>query len=449
MDLDHLCVLPGDSDLALENGGDGHRGFNPDADPNDDDAVKDPSPIAYRKSPSGLGEFKKDIQKAMMEGKERAHASAKAAKARADEAKKKKGMMSGLFGSSNKIVPAANAGAAAADKAAADEKEETAKKEKELEDEETKKMYEGQRAVSDGNIQANVFMISGCEDSQTSADVSNVDSFSLPDPNGRAGGACTSALLKVLYANGLSGLTFVQVLSKMRTILKKGSYSQIPQLTSSQKLDMSQAFFIVPPNCTGTKRAVMIGINYTGQNGELSGCHNDCLNMKDFIQNECGVAEENITVLMDDGEHTLPTRANILSAYKAVAAASSDGDAVFCHYSGHGGRVRDDDYGEEEDGYDETLVPVDYSSSGQIRDDDLYTSLVVAMPQGVTLMSLMDCCHSATVLDLPYKYKADGTSSSGFNPDGLSWSVKSLICLMMCVAVLFIIVVVPLLATSD
>lgn len=45
-------------------------------------------------------------------------------------------------------------------------------------------------------IRASIFMISGCEDSQTSADVSNVSNFSLPDPNGRAGGACTSALLK-------------------------------------------------------------------------------------------------------------------------------------------------------------------------------------------------------------------------------------------------------------
>jgi len=45
-------------------------------------------------------------------------------------------------------------------------------------------------------IRAKVFMISGCQDNQTSADVSNVSSFSLPDPNGRAGGACTSALLR-------------------------------------------------------------------------------------------------------------------------------------------------------------------------------------------------------------------------------------------------------------
>ena len=38
-------------------------------------------------------------------------------------------------------------------------------------------------------IPAEVRMLSGCEDYQTSADVSNVNSkFSLPDPSGRSGG---------------------------------------------------------------------------------------------------------------------------------------------------------------------------------------------------------------------------------------------------------------------
>eukprot|EP00957_Ditylum_brightwellii_P058202 4413593-Ditylum_brightwellii.AAC.1 len=50
-------------------------------------------------------------------------------------------------------------------------------------------------------IPAEVRMISGCADAQTSADVSNVNQFELPDPAGRSGGACTSALLKVLYTN--------------------------------------------------------------------------------------------------------------------------------------------------------------------------------------------------------------------------------------------------------
>ena len=99
-------------------------------------------------------------------------------------------------------------------------------------------------------------------------------------------------------------------------------------------MDVSQKFYIVPPNCQGTKRAVLIGINYVNQQGELSGCHNDCLNMKDYIMNVWGFKEENITVLMDDGYHARPTRTNIINAYKEVAYSSQSGDAVFCHYSG-------------------------------------------------------------------------------------------------------------------
>jgi Caspase domain len=74
---------------------------------------------------------------------------------------------------------------------------------------------------------------------------------------------------------------------------------------------------------------------------------------------------------------------------------------------GHGSRVRDQD-GDEEDGYDETLVPVDFQRSGQIRDDDIYKMLVKPMRSGVTMTCLMDCCHSGTVLDLPYRFTADG-----------------------------------------
>ena len=65
----------------------------------------------------------------------------------------------------------------------------------------------------------------------------------------------------------------------------------------------------------------------------------------------------------------------------------------------------------KEDGYDETLVPVDYASAGQIRDDDLFQALVGAMPSGVVVTCVMDCCHSGTVLDLPYQFVANGDSN--------------------------------------
>ena len=75
-------------------------------------------------------------------------------------------------------------------------------------------------------IPAEIRMISGCKDEQTSADVGNVASFSLPDPAGRAGGACTSAMLKILYADHHTpdeDLTFQEVLLKMRDILSSVS----------------------------------------------------------------------------------------------------------------------------------------------------------------------------------------------------------------------------------
>lgn len=78
-------------------------------------------------------------------------------------------------------------------------------------------------------IPADVRLISGCLDSQTSADVSEVSSFQLPDPAGKAGGACTSAMLQVLYADHTDtseDLTFEEVVLKIRDNLDD-SFTQV------------------------------------------------------------------------------------------------------------------------------------------------------------------------------------------------------------------------------
>jgi len=273
-------------------------------------------------------------------------------------------------------------------------------------------------------IPAEFRMFSGCMDYQTSADVSNVSSFKLPDPAGRAGGALTTALLSVCYAENKvpeAELTFKEVLMAVREVLKEKDFTQIPQLSSSRIMDVDTRFDLTPANSTGTKRAVLIGINYVGQEGALSGCHNDVLNMKEYIINVHGFKEENIEVLMDDGAHTDPTKDNIMAAYDKIAKDSKSGDVVFCHFSGHGGKVKDDN-GDEDDGYDETLIPIDYKSAGQIKDDDILKRLVIPMAEGVFATCVMDCCHSGTVMDLPYIFIANGEQTamkeeSGFNFD--------------------------------
>lgn len=215
-------------------------------------------------------------------------------------------------------------------------------------------------------IPASIRMISGCHDSQTSADVSRISSqFQLPNPAGRSGGACTAALLQVLYQSherGRDDISWVDVLRKMRDVLEGRGFDQIPQLTSSRLIDVHDPFAITPKDGSfrhksNTQRALLIGINYTGQNGQLSGCHNDVNNVAKYLMEVQGFREENVTILMDDGMHKSPTKSNILTAYKRLVRECREGDVVFCHYSGHGGRLVDKD-GDEEDGYDETLIPV-------------------------------------------------------------------------------------------
>ncbi len=69
-------------------------------------------------------------------------------------------------------------------------------------------------------IPASIHMISGCRDSQTAADVTDLGSFSLPSPDGRSGGASTAVFLKTLYdaknEGTLSSLTWVDLLQSMK-----------------------------------------------------------------------------------------------------------------------------------------------------------------------------------------------------------------------------------------
>jgi hypothetical protein len=116
-------------------------------------------------------------------------------------------------------------------------------------------------------IPAKFVMISGSEDVQTSADVFNVGTFELPNPAGKAGGACTSTLLKVLNEHNGPVLSWIDLLHKMRAVLKQKGFDQVPQLTASRMLDVNDSFAIVPPaskKVGGAKRAILIGINYVG-----------------------------------------------------------------------------------------------------------------------------------------------------------------------------------------
>lgn len=158
----------------------------------------------------------------------------------------------------------------------------------------------------------------------------------------------------------------------------------------------------------GKRRALFIGINYFGTQSELRGCINDVRNIKTFLEEHYKLDE--VLVLTDDqtnDKSKMPTRENILNGFKWLKNGAKSGDSLIMHYSGHGGSVKDVD-GDEEDGMDETLCPVDYATAGQIVDDEVHEVLVKGIPKGVRLTAIMDCCHSQSVLDLPFTYNVNG-----------------------------------------
>lgn len=93
----------------------------------------------------------------------------------------------------------------------------------------------------------------------------------------------------------------------------------------------------------------------------------------------------------------------IISEINWLVSDAVPGDHLFFLFSGHGGQ-KEDTNGDEEDGYDETILPCDYRKAGSIVDDDLHDWIVKRIPMGAKLTALMDCCHSGTGLDLPFVY---------------------------------------------
>jgi metacaspase-1 len=127
--------------------------------------------------------------------------------------------------------------------------------------------------------------------------------------------------------------------------------------------------------------------------------------MSQFMNQRYNFAWDDMVILTDDQKNpaAMPTRANITRAMNWLVAEARPNDNLFLHFSGHGGQTEDLD-GDENDGYDETIYPVDFKKAGMMTDDEMHNILVSRLPAGCRLTAIFDCCHSGSVLDLPYVY---------------------------------------------
>jgi len=151
------------------------------------------------------------------------------------------------------------------------------------------------------------------------------------------------------------------------------------------------------------RKALVIGINYTGTSSQLCGCINDAENIREYLL-KGGYSPSNIIMLTDNqSSNRQPTSANIKMWLAWLTRGNKMGDHYFFHYSGHGTRIRDRS-GDELDGFDEAIIPIDYIKAGVITDDYLWKTAIQPLGRGVKITMILDCCHSGSGADLRFKY---------------------------------------------
>jgi hypothetical protein len=159
------------------------------------------------------------------------------------------------------------------------------------------------------------------------------------------------------------------------------------------------------------KWALLIGINEypkLAAQYHLHGCLNDVAAIEQLLtSSQFLFPRENIVRLTSPAGDSaqLATRANILAAFESHLTGNHrirNGDVVVIYYSGHGSQIPDEE-GDEEDGYDETIVPCDSGNRTSrkevldISDDEIAIMLEQLGQRTQNINLIFDSCHSGTV----------------------------------------------------
>ncbi|CAL5379529.1 unnamed protein product [Camellia sinensis] len=171
-------------------------------------------------------------------------------------------------------------------------------------------------------------------------------------------------------------------------------YYQPPPQSSPQPLQLP---------VYGTKKALLIGISYHGHQKNVQGSVRDVRSMTNLLVNRLGFPSQSVLVLTEEemNPYRMPTKQNIRNALSWLIQGCQSGSSLVFYYTGHSSQVPDNN-GDELDGYDESLCPVDYLTEGNILDDEINATIVRPLPRGAKLHAIIDTCKSGTFLDLPF-----------------------------------------------
>jgi hypothetical protein len=136
------------------------------------------------------------------------------------------------------------------------------------------------------------------------------------------------------------------------------------------------------------RRALCVGINAYKGDARLNGCVADA---RLWAKHFDALGFEHVDLILDDQA----TEAELRRALTELVASGGPGDALVFQYAGHGAFFRDRD-GDDEDGQDEALVPVDFDRGGILLDDEQFR-IYDQLAEGASLTCFYDCCHSGSM----------------------------------------------------
>jgi uncharacterized caspase-like protein len=169
-------------------------------------------------------------------------------------------------------------------------------------------------------------------------------------------------------------------------------------------------------NPTGSRRALLIGVQNYLHISNLGGCVNDARLMESVLRNRFDFTH--CTRL----ENEQATRVGILSAFDALAQETQPGDVIVFYFAGHGSQLADRE-GDEPLGLDSTLMPFDTKGKFgtpeenlDITDDEIFLWLEQLTAKTSAITVIVDACHSGTITR-DAEFDVPGFSVRGLPPD--------------------------------
>ncbi len=175
---------------------------------------------------------------------------------------------------------------------------------------------------------------------------------------------------------------------------------------------------------------ILIGIRYQEGPAHLYGCHNDTINLYNFLNKyyennskfnlDYFILADTESNLCGNHSNIAPTKNNILNT---INNCKNKYKKFIFHYSGHGAYIPDFS-NDESDGRDEILVPYDYMTSGIITDDQLNRTFLQELKSDCSVRIFIDSCNSGTVYDLKNMYNTHEIVSNYKAPNVVANVIK-------------------------